>query len=289
MAALSHTVINFDTARAARLRGVILARVLDRLRGELSLVYAALAAGRLQSQLDEARQQLNRLQAKIDTKSGTEEETMRTKTPDELSTELAQIIDELQNTTDQEDTAERGVNSVALLARRGDERAIEQLNRFEASRASAQHRRPRLQAARAAVESELHDALQVAERGQTRERARKARVIIAAARKRGADLDRELQSAVANFLAIERDLSALAELGAGRVSRDLVRVHIDRALRAALMRLPSLNLLLVPPRERRTFSELISGWTSNSDRWADDVLKGPDPAAEASSDLSRAS
>jgi hypothetical protein len=54
---------------------------------------------------------------------------------------------------------------------------------------------------------------------------------------RAADLDREIQSLVDNFLEIEVDLSTLGDVSARPINRNLLKINADRALRSALMRI----------------------------------------------------
>ena len=197
------------------------------------------------------------------------------RTPEELEAEIAAMDFELLQIGEQERKAELGITAEALSARRGDERAQTQLNGYEAARASAQHRRPRLEVARTAAEAELKISLRLTQQDLFRESARKTKELVRKARQRGLDLDREIRSFVDNFLQIESDLSSLSDASGNRTNRELVKINIERALRAGLMRIPALKLI-VPPNERRLFSQLIDAWTANADRWADEILNASD-------------
>jgi hypothetical protein len=197
------------------------------------------------------------------------------RTPEELEVEIAAMDLELLRLDEQEREAELGITAEALLARRGDEKAQARLNSHEAARASAQHRLPRLRAARDAAATELRAVLRVAEQEAELQKARRAKELIRKARQRGSDLDRELRSVVENYLEVEADLSSLADTSGKRTNRDLVKINVERALRAGLMRIPALRLI-VPPNERCSFSQLINGWTANADRWADEILNSSD-------------
>ena len=202
---------------------------------------------------------------------------MSTRTVEELRNELRQIDDELMRLNERERNAERGVDEVALLARRGDENVESQLLEYERLRASAQNTRRRLQAAHAAVESEIQLALAAAETEAARERAKEAKKVLAIFRKRGAELDGEVQKLLRGYDAIQQDMSALAGLGATRINPQMVKANIRRAMRSALMPVRTdLEIPPMPPLERRTFSALVGAWAGAAERWIDGILNEPE-------------
>ena len=197
---------------------------------------------------------------------------------EQLRDELRQIDDDLARLNEQERDAERGIDALALQARRGDGEAERQLSDYEKSRAAASNSRRRLQAARASIEAEVQVAQATAETEARKERACEAKKIVAIFRKRGSEIDTGLRKLLEDYTAIQTDVSALSGLGATQINPRAVKVNCERALRAALMR-TGLELPPVPPLERRTFTELVGSWSIGAERWIEAVLKETEETA----------
>ena len=199
------------------------------------------------------------------------------KSVDELRDELLQIDDDLRRLGEQEREAERGIDSLALLAHRGDMQAEKKIGTYEESRATALSHRKRLQAARASVESELQMVQSVANRETLKEKAREAKKIVERLRNRGPNIGQALRTALQEYAALQEDMASLAGLGMTRITGELVRANCRRTMRAALMPIRTdLEMPIVPPLERRTFSELVGAWSGTAERWIESVLNQPE-------------
>jgi hypothetical protein len=148
-----------------------------------------------------------------------------------------------------------------------------------------------LQAARATVEAELQMALAVAECEAAKAKAHEAKKVIVILRKRGSEIDAGLRKLLEDYTAIQADMAALSNLGATRINSELVKANCRRAMRSALIPIRSdLEMPLVPPLERRTFSELVGAWAGTAERMIEAILKQPDATvapAEPSSKQAR--
>lgn len=137
-----------------------------------------------------------------------------------------------------------------------------------------------MQAARGSVETELQMALAVAEREAVKEKAREAKKIVAALRKRGTDIHAGLLKLLEDYTAIQSDMSALSGLGVTRINPELVRAKCRRAMRAALMPIRTdLEMPMVPPLERCTFSDLAGAWAGTAERTIEAILKQAEETA----------
>jgi hypothetical protein len=201
------------------------------------------------------------------------ENQMSKRTVEQLRGELRQIDDELVRLSEQEREAERGIDALALRARRGDGEAERQIVEHEKSRAAALNNRRRLQAARASIEAEIKMAVAAAERDAVKAKARKAKDILATLRKRGAAIETGLRNVLADYAGIQADMAMLADLGMTRINPELVKANCRRAFRASLTPIRTdLEMTLVPPLERRSFGNLVGAWSGNVERTIGAIL-----------------
>jgi hypothetical protein len=98
------------------------------------------------------------------------------------------------------------------------------------------------------------------------ERARKAQPILERMAARGKALDEAIASYCASFSAISEDVDALMALGCPVAPHDLIRVNLRNAHDSATMFLDKTSRP-VSPRARRSFSELLHGWTKPGFSW----------------------
>lgn len=98
------------------------------------------------------------------------------------------------------------------------------------------------------------------------ERARKAAPILERMAARGKALDEAIASYCASFAAISGDVDELMALGCPVAPRDLIRVNLRNAHDSATMFLDKTSRP-VSPRARRSFSELLHGWTKPGFSW----------------------
>jgi hypothetical protein len=194
---------------------------------------------------------------------------------EQLREEILQIDTDLAQLSAQERDAERGIDALALQARRGNGEAERQIGEHEKCRASAQNNRRRLKAARASIESEIQMALAGAERKAVKEKAREAKKIIAQLRNRGVDVDTIIRNLIDEYNSIAADVVALAALGASQIKLRLVQLGCERALRAKLASIKDLELRPVAPLERREFASLTNTWTVGAERWINSILNEP--------------
>ncbi len=194
-----------------------------------------------------------------------------------LRKEIVQIDDDLAQLSEQESDAERGIDSLALLAHRGDMQAEKKIGTYEESRATALRHRRRLQAARASVEAELRMAQVVADREAVKGKAREAKKIVERLRSRGPSIGQALHRALNEYVAIQSDMAALAGLGMTRINPELVKANCRRAFRAALTPIRTdLEIALVPPLERRGFTELVATWADATEQTIEIILNEPE-------------
>ena len=213
---------------------------------------------------------------------------MSNRSIEQLRDELRQIEDDLARFSEQERDAERGIDAVALRARRGDAQAERQISEHETSCASALTNRRRLQAARKSIEAELQIALTLIEREAVKQKAREAKKILAMFSKRGAAIEAGLRKVLADYMGIQTDMATLANLDMTRINPELVKANCKRAFRAALIPIRTdLEMTLVPPLERRGFADLVDAWAGSAERLINAILNEPEevsaptPPAEA--------
>jgi hypothetical protein len=213
---------------------------------------------------------------------------MSSRSIEQLRDELRQIEDDLARFSEQERDAERGIDALALRARRGDAQAERQISEHETSCASALNNRRRLQAARKSIEAELQIALTLIEREAVKEKAREAKKILAVFSKRGAAIEAGLRKVLADYMGIQTDMATLANLDMTRINPELVKANCKRAFRAALIPIRTdLEMTLVPPLERRGFADLVDAWAGSAERLINAILNEPEevsaptPPAEA--------
>jgi hypothetical protein len=79
-----------------------------------------------------------------------------------------------------------------------------------------------------------------------------------------AEQDNGVCKLLADYAKISTTMARLADLGATRISGELAKANTRRALMAALIPIRNdLELKLLPPGERRTFSDLVRIWSAS--------------------------
>jgi hypothetical protein len=102
------------------------------------------------------------------------------------------------------------------------------------------------------AEGEIQQARAAADAEKARERAREARKILESFRQLGVEIDNDVCAKISTTMAM------LADLGATRITGEMVKADARRALMAALISIrDDLELKLLPPGERRTFAGLV--------------------------------
>jgi predicted amino acid dehydrogenase len=152
----------------------------------------------------------------------------------------------------------------------------------EETRMAVLNSRRRLQAARAAVEIEIQEALAATDREAARQRAREARQILESFRQLGAEIDNGARKLLSDYAKISTTMARLVDLGAARISGEMVKANARRALMAALIPIRNdLELKLLPPGERRTFADLVRVWSASIEQAINrnDPHEAPTPAA----------
>jgi hypothetical protein len=201
---------------------------------------------------------------------------------EQLNEELAAIDVDLARLAEQEREADAGIDGLALRARRGDVKAKKRLDKIESTRIAEIGKRRRLEAAREAIKGEIQQALAAADREAARERAREARKILEKFRQLGAEIDNGVRKLLTDYEKISTTMARLADLGATRISGEMVKANTRRALMAALIPIRNdLELKLLPPGERRTFSDLVRIWSASIEQAINrnDPQEAPTPAA----------
>jgi DNA repair exonuclease SbcCD ATPase subunit len=201
---------------------------------------------------------------------------------EQLSEELAAIDVDLARLAERDREADAGIDSLALQARRGDVKAKKRLDKIESARIAEAAKRRRLEAAREAIKGEIQQAQAAADAEKTRERAREARKVLESFRQLGAEIDNSARKLLADYARISSTMAALADLGATRISGEMVKANCRRALMAALIPIRNdLELKLLPPGERRTFSDLVRVWSASIEQAINrnDPQEAPTPAA----------
>jgi hypothetical protein len=87
---------------------------------------------------------------------------------------------------------------------------------------------------------------------------------------------------LADYAKVSTTMARLADLGATRISGEMVKANTRRALMAALIPIRNdLELKLLPPGERRTFSDLVRVWSAGIEQTIsrNDPQETPAPAA----------
>ena len=205
------------------------------------------------------------------------------KTMSALNSELQQIDIELRQIAEQEREAEHGIGELSLQARRGDKEAASKLDQFDKFSAEVMATRRRLKAARSSVEAELQTALVLERTEETKSKAREAQKILATFSKRGAAIEAGLRKVLADYAGIQADMATLSDLGMTKVNPELVKANCRRAFRAALIPIRTdLEMTLVPPLERRGFSDLVAAWSGNVEQTIRTILKDDPQEAPAS-------
>jgi hypothetical protein len=124
------------------------------------------------------------------------------------------------------------------------------------------------------------EAATAAEAAETeRKRAEQAVPIVRRLEERGAKMDVAIQSYCEHFAAIQADLDELARLGAPTPSRALVEVNGHRAHDSALTALGDKFVRPVPPLQRHSFDQLLTGWALPAQRWIESKLNNAAKAA----------
>ena len=78
-------------------------------------------------------------------------------------------------------------------------------------------------------------------------------------------------------------MATLSSLGMTKVNPELVKANCRRAFRAALIPIRTdLEMTLVPPLERRGFSDLVAAWSGNVEQTIRTILKDDPEEAPAS-------
>jgi DNA repair exonuclease SbcCD ATPase subunit len=204
------------------------------------------------------------------------------KSVEQLREEIAQIERELVQLTELETKTGRIIDELALPAHRGDVKAQKRLDKIEHARTAEIGKRRRLEAAREAIKEEIQQAVAAADREAARERAREARKILESFRQLGAEIDNGVRKLLADYEKISTTMARLADLGATRISGEMVKANTRRALMAALIPIRNdLELKLLPPGERRTFSDLVRVWSASIEQAINrnDPQEAPTPAA----------
>jgi hypothetical protein len=204
------------------------------------------------------------------------------KSVEQLREEIAQIERQLVHLTELEAKAGHIIDEVALPAHRGDVKAQKRLDKIEHARIAEIGKRRRLEAAREAIKVEIQQALAAADREAARERAREARRILESFHQLGAEIDNNVRKLLTDYEKISTTMARLADLGATRISGEMVKANTRRALMAALIPIRNdLELKLLPPLERRTFSDLVRAWCAGIEQTINrnDPQETPAPAA----------
>jgi hypothetical protein len=180
-----------------------------------------------------------------------------------VAAKLTADIDKLRRKVSAIDQKRRSISLDAMI---GDSEARKELDRLNDQRNGKLGEIADLEAAVSEARRRMGEAKAAASLEAAAERARKAEQILAKMAARGRAIDEAIATYCREFEAISEDVSALMALGCPVPTRDLVRVNLRNAHDSATMMLDKTSRP-VPPRARRTFSELLQGWTKPGFAW----------------------
>lgn len=204
-------------------------------------------------------------------------QTKHERSIEELHAEIEVIDHELAKLSELDTKARRIVDELSLPAFRGDQKAKKKLDEIEHHRLVAVAKRGHLQSAREGIEGEIQQAIAIVNREATREKAREARKLLATFRQRGREMDTALHKLLDDYAGIASDMATLTSFGVTRINGEMVKANCRRAMRSALIPIrQDLEMTLVPPLERRSFSDLVSAWSGTAEQIIKTILHEPE-------------
>jgi DNA repair exonuclease SbcCD ATPase subunit len=183
-------------------------------------------------------------------------------------TEVAKAEQTLASLEDKrKDLANRAIEldaerqKISFAAHTGDNKARKRLDEINTASANHTSEMQSIDAAIAEANQRLEAAKREAAIVDDRAKAEQLKILIDELGELGTEIDAAFGDAIAHLASLKSVLDKIHALGVPNPSHDQLRVFSTLAMRTVLMQMPyPREFEIVPPSQRRTFQQMVSGW-----------------------------